>query len=170
MQFVLPFTKSRSQSGNLPIVSFESDQNVEDDESTVDEPDEVSKTEDLEVPVTPYTPDSPHEPSEQLNKSGGSSRMSASTGKFSAKRKIPTKYDDVPYDDEMKKAVVGYLYKRTTMKSENPDLDFFKSILPDLVTFTPSQKRRFKVKVLQILEEISNEDVNSTYPVHTFDF
>lgn len=41
--------------------------------------------------------------------------------------------------------------------NKNPDLDFFISILPDMVELNASQKRRFKQKVLQILDDICNE-------------
>lgn len=41
--------------------------------------------------------------------------------------------------------------------NKNPDLDFFISILPDMVDLNASQKRRFKQKVLEILDDICNE-------------
>ncbi|XP_044755433.1 uncharacterized protein LOC123314311 [Coccinella septempunctata] len=40
-------------------------------------------------------------------------------------------------------------------RESNPDLDFFRSILPDIADFTPVQKRLFKRKVLQVIDEIA---------------
>lgn len=144
MQFVLPFTKSRLQSGNLPV---ENEQIVGDDESIVDEP--------VENSITPTLDSQVQQPSEQLNESSeGPSHRLSSSGRSSLKRKRTT----VPSPcDVMENAVVSYLSQKSSEKSENPDLDFFRSIIPDLSTFTPSQKRRFKLKILQILEDMSNE-------------
>lgn len=38
---------------------------------------------------------------------------------------------------------------------ENADLNFFKSILPDIAAFSPHQKRMLKQKLLQIIDEIA---------------
>lgn len=48
-------------------------------------------------------------------------------------------------------------------ETDNPDLDFFKSILPDMAELNASQKRRFKLRVLMLLEDMSNEK-NLAYP------
>lgn len=40
------------------------------------------------------------------------------------------------------------------------DLCFFKSLLGDLSQFSPRQKRKFKMKVLQVLDEIASENEN----------
>lgn len=41
-------------------------------------------------------------------------------------------------------------------KTSNPDMDFFRSLLPDIADFSPSQKRFFKQKVLQVIDEIAS--------------
>ncbi|GBP47115.1 hypothetical protein EVAR_96071_1 [Eumeta japonica] len=38
--------------------------------------------------------------------------------------------------------------------AESQELEFFKSIIPDIRNFTPKQKRKFKVRVLQLIDEI----------------
>lgn len=43
-----------------------------------------------------------------------------------------------------------------TAKPMTPDLDFFRSILPDIAEFTPAQKRLFKQRVLQVIDEIAS--------------
>ena len=62
----------------------------------------------------------------------------------------------------MEHAVINYLSQKSEPKSENPDLDFFKSILPDMGNLNASQKRRFKVVVLQTLDNILQEKNTST--------
>ncbi|KAK9710831.1 hypothetical protein QE152_g25828 [Popillia japonica] len=58
-----------------------------------------------------------------------------------------------PPENEMENAVIAYLSERNERQPENPDLNFFKSILPD----DASQKRRFKVVMLQTLESMLQE-------------
>lgn len=41
-------------------------------------------------------------------------------------------------------------------EEENADLNFFKSILPDIAGFSPRQKRLFKQRLLQIIDEIAS--------------
>lgn len=41
-------------------------------------------------------------------------------------------------------------------EEENADLNFFKSILPDIAVFTPHQKRKFKQRLLQIIDDIAS--------------
>lgn len=148
MQFILPYTKSRSQSGNIPNESIVGSE-MENDESNEDEED-VDKSEESEM----HTPNHPtQKPLEHLQESNNSAHMSPSLRRLPVKRKIQPN----PPVDEMEKAVVGYLSQRNIQKPENSDLEFFKSIIPDVAALNPSQKRRFKVKMLQTLEDMSKE-------------
>lgn len=148
MQFILPYTKSRSQSGNIPNESIVGSE-MENDESNEDEED-VDKSEESEM----HTPNHPtQKPLEHLQESNNSAHMSPSLRRLPVKRKIQPN----PPVDEMEKAVVGYLSQRNIQKPENSDLEFFKSIIPDVAALNLSQKRRFKVKMLQTLEDMSKE-------------
>lgn len=144
MQFILPFTKSRSQSGNLPHST--EDEMFENNYSSVDEDEENSRPADPEE----HTPG--HHPQADLDHSN-SLRTPSSLFSSSTKRKAPPK----PPVDEIESAVVGYLSQRNVRKPENPDLNFFKSILPDVGALSASQKRRFKVLILQTLDSMLQE-------------
>lgn len=48
-------------------------------------------------------------------------------------------------------------YANKSFLVSNPDLDFFKSLLPDVAEFNPQQKRAFKRKVLQLIDEIASD-------------
>ena len=144
MQFVLPFTKSRPQSGNLPHTI--EDDIFENDCPTGDEDEEDSR------PADPET-QTPDHPSQADLDHSNSSRTPSTSSRSSIKRKASSK----PPVDEMESAVVSYLSERNVRKPENPDLDFFKSILPDVATLDASQKRRFKVQILQTLESMLQE-------------
>ncbi|RZF45657.1 hypothetical protein LSTR_LSTR010608 [Laodelphax striatellus] len=50
----------------------------------------------------------------------------------------------------------------------NPDLEFFKSILPDIANFTPAKKRTFKRKILDLIDELSEDcTLPSTIPAQS---
>lgn len=57
--------------------------------------------------------------------------------------------------------VADFISKQSGEESGNSDLHFFKSILPDLAGFSASQKRRFKIKVMQLIDDIANEGTAS---------
>ena len=59
-------------------------------------------------------------------------------------------------DDFFERTIANYMSKKYVEKPGNPDFEFFKSILSDMTGFSDSQKRRFKIQVLQLLEDISS--------------
>lgn len=47
-------------------------------------------------------------------------------------------------------------------ESDDADLNFFRSLLPDVRSMTPSQKRRFKIGILSLVDNVlTNSDANS---------
>lgn len=151
MQFVLPFTKSRPQSGNLPLENNEDEVYETDQCSIDDDEDDIIATGQKE-----NLPD-PHPQADLLDSNNFSRTPSRTSSRSSTKRKAPPK----PPADEMEHAVVNYLSQRSATQPENPDLDFFKSILPDVATLNASEKRRFKVIVLQALDNMLQEKKTS---------
>lgn len=52
--------------------------------------------------------------------------------------------------------------KVSSQESDDADLNFFRSLLPDIRTMTPSQKRRFKMGIFGLMDNVfSNADINS---------
>ncbi|XP_060536904.1 uncharacterized protein LOC132708552 [Cylas formicarius] len=135
MQFVLPFTKSRPQSGNLPI---ENDGEMFETENfSIDGYENDSRATGLE--------EQPFDHPETDLVDSDLQTSSCTSSRSSTKRKAPPK---TPVD-EMEHAVVKYFSQRSAPQPENPDLDFFKSILPDVGALDASEKRKFKLKVPQ---------------------
>lgn len=62
-----------------------------------------------------------------------------------------------------------YKKKKTEPVIEDSDLYFLKSVLPDMKCMTPTQKRRFKVGVLNLSDTILNEQ-NMSQGVHNQNF
>lgn len=123
MQFVLPFTKSRPQSGNLPIENDE-EETFETDQINIDDDENDSRA----TGVEEHPPD--HHPKTDLLDTNFSRTPSRTSSRSSTKRKVPSK---CPVE-EMKHAVVNYLSnKRGAPQPENPDLDFLKAFFPMLV-------------------------------------
>lgn len=144
MQFLLPFTKSRLQSGNLPIENNE-DEMFDTDQASIDDDENDSRATGFEQ----HAPDEHPEPN-VLDTSNFSRTPSRTSSRSSTKKKTPLQ----PPVDEMEHAVVNYLSQRSAPIPENPDLDFFKSILPDVASLNASEKRMFKVRMLQTLDDM----------------
>lgn len=52
--------------------------------------------------------------------------------------------------------------KVSSQETDDADLNFFRSLLPDIRTMTPSQKRRFKMGIFGLMDNVfSNADINS---------
>ncbi|XP_066960700.1 uncharacterized protein [Macrobrachium rosenbergii] len=138
MQFVLPFLKSRIQTGTLPTPSpaddSEDPDDVEDDDVDPKNPVCEACLEGLETPRT--TKNHPSLPSFATSSKRGRKRVA---------------------DDPFERTVADFISKKSGGESENPDFQFFKSLLPDVAGFSGSQKRRFKIKVLELIDEICNE-------------
>lgn len=49
-----------------------------------------------------------------------------------------------------------YLKRKFPYEEEDPDINFLKSLLPDMRAMTSNQKRQFKIKVLTLTDEILN--------------
>ena len=139
MQFVLPFLKSRIQTGTFPPFSPGDDNedpaDVEDD--SVDHEGDIVCETSKEGPETPRITENDPSPS--------SFAISSRRGRKRAA------------DDLFERTVADFIAKKSGDESGNPDLQFFKSILPDVAGFSASQKRRFKIKVMQLIDDIANE-------------
>lgn len=52
--------------------------------------------------------------------------------------------------------------KMATPDTDDADLEFFRSLLPDMRSMTPSQKRRFKMSIFGLIENVlNNTDTNT---------
>jgi len=135
MQFVIPFLKQRQtlRGSGAPYFYLrnEDDPNHVKGENQAHENDDEGEDEDDTSRETSQTPSLP---------------LAESTP-ASATAKRPRKRFWTPDS-----------FERPQPPAESPDLQFFRSIVPDMAAFNPSQKRRFKLRVLQLLEEMSAEN------------
>ncbi|KAJ8930403.1 hypothetical protein NQ314_016798 [Rhamnusium bicolor] len=53
-------------------------------------------------------------------------------------------------------------HTKATTAEESPDLQFLKSLLPDMAEMNPNQKRRFKIGILKLQQEILDEPRSGT--------
>ena len=60
-----------------------------------------------------------------------------------------------PYGDKSKKR--KFSFEGLPTEDDSEDLSFFKSILPDIRNFTIKEKRKLKMGILQLIDEIEKE-------------
>ncbi|KAI5695847.1 hypothetical protein M8J76_008576 [Diaphorina citri] len=139
MQFVIPFLKLKP--GYLPPVKQPDDSNDDDDDISSN----ISKDYD-EICDTTETRSDFGQPA-------------ASASERPPKRSFTCKTTTSPEDYGI--AVTNYISSKKEDQS-NPDLDFFKSILPDIAGFSAAKKRKFKSKVLELINEFDEEETTSS--------
>lgn len=142
MQFVVPFLRPRDRT----VVTLDDSPEREDEGCNDVENVQISKAggshktseDDSEKPV----------PKECSTFTSTTNTLPTNT-----RKRTKSAVDDVVNDltPSSPKQYVGIPY--------NPDLSFFHSILSDVASLNPSQKRRFKLQVLQLLDDIANESL-----------
>lgn len=158
LQFLIPYTKSRTQSGNLQENQTPTDQyqepegndgdDIESEDHAVEEnfpAVNIDRPTDINVPAA--APPSP---------------VVTPSSSLSAWRSNKAKNKKC---DPLEKAVTHYFTKKASedkISENNPDLDFFKSILPDIAHFTPATKRQFKRKIMDLIDELSEDSTPSS--------
>lgn len=66
--------------------------------------------------------------------------------------------------DEVDKCFIDYITskKESLTNKSNSDLDFFKSLLPDISKITDYQKRQFKRRTLETIDSILEDSSTQT--------
>lgn len=154
MDFLLPFTKSRQQKGNIP-----SPKNINEEtyistqeESTEIEPPEVHDENDLNKDA--FEESSTNEP--LLVTESALIRNKSSTKK---RKEV----------DPLEKCAIDYFTSKSRgqlEKTEDADLLFLKSLLPDLQRMTNAQKHEFKYKTMQVIGEILYKPPPNNFTPH----
>lgn len=151
LHFLKPFTKTRKQSGILQIVSLDPDtegqgydNELESSESASklqhdkEQVDEVRHNEDVSVNTSSWHDDAPEDFITPASKK--------------IKRTIST-------EDVNRSAFHCCQGRKRSVQNEDedPDLSFFKSVLPDMRDMNAEQKRRFKIGILSLAQQILGE-------------
>ncbi len=63
--------------------------------------------------------------------------------------------DVTDYSGYAKQTVESYK-RKYPYEEDDPDLNFLKSLLPDMKSMTDNQKRKFKINVLKLSDDILN--------------
>lgn len=131
MQFIEPFTASRSQTGNLQTIQTHGnfDDDSESDEAHEDEIDtSMSYAESSKNPIQSI-PKNNH-----LKKKTNTSSI-----------------------DELNKVVTGYFSNKKKAQvntdANDPDMDFLKSLLPDIKLLNPHAKRILKIDMMKLVND-----------------
>lgn len=138
LQFIDPYTSSRPQTSNLTV-----NENIEEnckDYSDVDEADIADETEETSMACTPGS-------SSKSNK-----HITHKNGKESS-----SKTHQNSSLDELNAAVAGYFKEKRSQKTEDHDMDFLKSILPDIKSLDPPNKRRLKINIMKLVDDACRE-------------
>ena len=152
LHFLRPFTKSRDQSGILRRASLEPDtegqgcdSEPESSESALklhhdqEQVDEVRQNEDPSVNTSGWHEDTPED--------------FVTPARKKMKRTISV-------EDVNRSAFHCCQARKRSCQNEDedPDLSFFKSVLPDMREMNSEQKRRYKIGMLNLAQEILGEN------------
>lgn len=159
LHFLKPFTKSRKQSGKLQRVSLSSEPDTE--EQAYDN--EMESPE----PASQFFRDGEQENETQrrnedciMNVGKWQEDVPADFGTPATKKMKRT----ISIEDVNRSAFEFYQSRKHSGPNEieDPDLSFFKSVLPDIREMNAEQKRRFKIGILNLAQQILKENSGSS--------
>lgn len=156
MKFLLPYTKSRS-SKEATLYSVEDSDGVKDDKSTQRTEAESHKAEVTETSTYVSASDTDEQYVTFVHNSSEPIQMEE-TVRISDQVAIE-RYNSSPvpdtYEPELKR-------KRGGQDLDDADLNFFRSLLPDMQMMSASQKRRFKMGIFGLIDKVLTEGDCST--------
>lgn len=156
MKFVLPYTKCRSQRDTVLVTEDSTNSNMQKIE--IDDYDD----EKISEPETPCTASVQGNPGGNVSKKESIGRfifvpplnstpnvgVKRSTALIEQESEIGT--GNPSTDKKMKVSPDVFVIK----EMDDADLNFFKSLLPDIRQMTPSQKRKFKMGIFELINKI----------------
>lgn len=158
MHFLKPFTKSRKQIGKLQRVGLSSEPDTEEQgcDNGMESPEPASqflRDEEQENEAQRRNEDS------VMNVGKWQEDVPADFGTPTAKRIKRT----ISIEDVNRSAFEFYQSRKHSGQNEveDPDLSFFKSVLPDIREMNAEQKRRFKIGILNLAQQILKENSGS---------
>lgn len=70
--------------------------------------------------------------------------------------------------DEVDHVFVNYMKAKTAVRNEqNADAEFLHSLLPDVSSMSPQQKRKFKIEVLKLIDDCLKEPSTAQWASHS---
>lgn len=149
MQFILPFMKAKPQSSNLKDTEDKDDQNSGSDITDINL-DNIDASLHDEIPST-------------SKENFQNKHLDVSQDKCTAPKKRAL-HNMKTSTDEVDKCFVDYINSKKDSQTNkgNSDLDFFKSLLPDISKMTDYQKRQFKRRTLETIDSILEDSPTQT--------
>jgi hypothetical protein len=158
LHFLKPFTKSRKQNGKLQRVGLspEADTGEQDCDHEMDSPE----------PATQFLLDGEQENEEHRRNEDPLMNVGKWQEDVSADFVTPATKKikrTVSIEDVNRSAFEFYQSRKHLGQNEieDPDLSFFKSVLPDIREMNAEQKRRFKIGILNLAQQILKENGGS---------
>ncbi|CAH0560385.1 unnamed protein product [Brassicogethes aeneus] len=131
LDFILPYTKRKTTIINMEEL-FDNNETSEEDNSEFQE--NTENTENQELP---------------------SQSQAVSVPKKQKVTQIPSSSSN-PVDDSLLEWLENKK-ERDNFKKEEPNMSFFRSLLPDVMKMTDKQNRRFRQKVIGLIDEILDD-------------
>lgn len=172
MAFLLPFIKSRKQSGNLPSPSTNDEPYDEPMlESEMSNASKSSQENCSEQQIGQESADQ-QDPGELPAKdiSQNYSQWSDTTKKQTENNALPIRHfsktqkkricsrpSTSTLTEEADSCFIDFVKKQTAPTMPNADLEFLQSLLPDVTKMDCKRKRRFKIGVLQLIDTLLQE-------------
>ncbi|KAG5885991.1 hypothetical protein JTB14_025386 [Gonioctena quinquepunctata] len=166
LEFILPYTKSKPCTGNLETLLDSDDNSVEgnsNSQENTEKQDPPCQSQDDEISKDVNVPNLQSDITTNQNVRETSEEASAKYTNTAKKRKetqIPSSAPN-PVDSDF----VEWLQNKKEMddfKKEDANMSFFRSLLPDVRKMTDKQSRRFRQKVIGLVDEILDDaDIRS---------
>ncbi|XP_069678787.1 uncharacterized protein [Periplaneta americana] len=134
MQFLLPFTKSRMRSGNIPRVN------------------DAEPSEDTDIMAGEDEDEGSDPKAETYKKSDELPRSSSQRKTVETKRK-----HQGTQMDEFERRTLEYYEMKKSKSAESPDLHFFRGLLPYIEEFTSQERLKFQKSVLDAISNIYDQ-------------
>lgn len=155
MQFILPYVKSRPQTGNLPSPSS-GDGPVDETDAATQELDDqhLESQHEAEAPANVFEHSEYHTVENANDDRVRRSELAyhqTARKKFRPASATPS---TSALENEADKCFIDYI---KTQSRADADLTFLQSLLPDVKKMNCSRKRKFKTSVLQMIDNILDE-------------
>lgn len=173
LEFILPYTKNKGSTGNLESLlntnNDDSEEENSDSETIIEDQNPnsqsqgVEKSQDVNVPNTLSDPATTHQ---NVNFSVTNRDEASATPVNSAKKRKISHTTPTPAPNPVDNAFLEWLKNKTEkqdLKKEDPSMSFFRSLSPDIHKMTDKQNRRFRQKVIALIDEILDDGDTPSY-------
>lgn len=158
MKFVLPYTKCRSQRDNAIVVEETTSSHIHVQKVEIEDYDEEKTSEPETPPAMAVVGNIPKKdiisPTRFVFVPPISSTPNIAVKRSATAMEQEPEADNGSASTEKKLKAQPEAFVINEMDELNADLNFFKSLLPDIRQMTPTQKRKFKMGIFELISNI----------------